>query len=143
MAIIKTLIFIPAALSGLWFAQPTMDPSPLRAERKAKAGTVSEATQSAQELELGPGHDVMARRMRLHNVLSQLDVVAGICMQMAPERSARLEPVLVDLAEQALRLSDDATIRRASTENELDKLEATIARLVKAISRVVEPEFSL
>ena len=86
---------------------------------------------------------VYERKVRIQRVLLALDRVAAATLQMKPEMASRLEPVVVDLAEQAVDLSSDEALRLPDTDANLTKLEETVLHLIETMSRVVEPEILL
>jgi hypothetical protein len=86
---------------------------------------------------------VFIRKQRIQRVLVALDKVAAVTQQMKPENAERIEPVIVDLAEQAIELANENTLKADSTDLTLTKLETTVTELVHTMSRYVEPEASL
>jgi hypothetical protein len=88
-------------------------------------------------------YSVIYRRMRIDRVLTTLDQVAAVTQQMSPEHSNRIEPVLVDLAEQTLGLVDEETIGAKETDQQLDRIEETLTGLMRSVNRMVEPEVML
>ncbi len=88
-------------------------------------------------------HFIYERKARVQRVLLALDRVAAATLQMKPETASRLEPVIVDLAEQAVDLSSEEALSSPSTDAILTHLEETVSHLIQTMSRVVEPEISL
>ncbi len=86
---------------------------------------------------------VLQRRERLQKVLLSLDGIAQATLQLRPETASRIEPVVVDLAEQAIELTRDDSVVSGEADQALLKLENTVSQLVQTMSRYVEPEMSL
>lgn len=86
---------------------------------------------------------IIERRLRIDGLLSNLDHVAAVAMQMKPEESDRLEPIIVDLAERTLELVDAEELRDPSADTELDDLESTLKGLMQALTRQVQTETTL
>lgn len=80
------------------------------------------------------------RKERIARILITLDRIAAVTAQMKPETADRVEPVLADLAEQALSFANDEALRTVSTDSNLTRLETTVNQLVKTVNRYVEPE---
>lgn len=83
------------------------------------------------------------RKVRIQRLLISLDKVAAVAIQMKPENTERLEPVIVDLAEQTLNLVGQSEIQNVKTDSELDRLELTVGELANALNRMIEPELTL
>ena len=86
---------------------------------------------------------VLQRKERIQKVLVTLDHIAQLAAQMKPETADRVEPVIVDLAEQAIELANERALRANETEASLKKIELTVSQLSHTIDRYVEPEASL
>lgn len=86
---------------------------------------------------------VALNRARIERILSALNRVAEVSMQMEPERASQLEPVILDLAEQAMALSTQEIAIQASTFSDLEKIETTVKRLSHAVATSIEPELQL
>lgn len=105
---------------------------------------VSAKVQSVASTKLAAAGDlIVQRKLRIERLLISLDQVAAVTLMMKPETASRLEPVIVDLAEQTLKLVDNDAIVSVKTDNELDRLEVTVGSLMKTMDRVIEPEVSL
>lgn len=104
-------------------------------------GSVSDEAQA--KVQQGQGSVSTQRRLRIERLLISLDRVAEVALQMKPETTQRLEPVIVDLAEQTLELVGSDEIQNVKTDTELDRLETTVGELVNAMNKVIEPEMSL
>ncbi len=86
---------------------------------------------------------VLQRRERLQKVMLALDGIAQATLQLKPETASRLEPVVVDLAEQAIDLTRDDSLNAVESEQSILKLEKTVSQLLRTMSRYVEPEMLL
>lgn len=86
---------------------------------------------------------VLQRKERIQNILVALDRLAEITAQMKPETADRIEPVVVDLAEQTIDLANARALQSSETDASLNKIEHTLLELTRALSRYVEPEASL
>jgi hypothetical protein len=86
---------------------------------------------------------VLQRKARIQNVLLQLDHIAEVTAQMKPETADRVEPVIVDLAEQTIDLANEKALRSSETDSALTKIEATVGQLGKTMNRYIEPEANL
>jgi hypothetical protein len=86
---------------------------------------------------------VLQRKARIQNVLMQLDQIAQVTAQMKPETADRVEPVIVDLAEQAIDLANEQALQSSETDAVLTRIEATVTELTRTMNRYVEPEASL
>ena len=86
---------------------------------------------------------VLQRRERLQKVMLALDGIAQATLQLKPETASRLEPVVVDLAEQAIELTRNESQNSVEADQSLLKLEKTVSQLVRTLNRFVEPELSL
>jgi hypothetical protein len=141
------LTLAPAILPPSPSAAPQTSLSPEKKTQRAHARVKEQQQEFDSRQELVSEQRmltlVVARKIRLQRLLGALDQVAEASLQMSPERAAYLEPVIVDLAEQTVALSEDQTITRASTETDLDRLETTVERLVQVVGRMVEPELSI
>lgn len=170
MNILRTALVIPAVISGLWVVE-TVNPisvervkasvvapiplAPKEAEVKTPEGarrfeearsesvSAPAASKAAVEKATAQEDRVVERRIRIERLLMALDHVAAVALQMQPEQAERLEPVIVDIAEQTLELVSDSQIRQTSTDGELDRLEDMLGKLIGSMSRMVEPEMSL
>ncbi|MES2964749.1 MAG: hypothetical protein V4760_12725 [Bdellovibrionota bacterium] len=96
----------------------------------------SGATHAAADL-------IVERRLRIEGLLTNLDHVAAVALQMKPEESDRLEPIIVDLAERTLELVDAEQLSDPSADLELDDLEETLKGLMQALTRQVATETTL
>ena len=175
VSVLKTVMIIPAVVSGLWIvradphphgiadlesaatlpsdplAQPQVPVDPLvpPSVPSADAKPATPPVEAKKTARLSPkvkkeaGDQIINRRMRIEKILVTLDQVAQVTLQMGPEQSAWIEPVLVDLAEQTLGLTSDEAVSDRTTDEALDDLEGTVNKLVNAVSRMVEPEMSL
>lgn len=99
--------------------------------------------QVAQTISTRGGELVVQRKLRIERLLISLDKAAEVAVLMHPQNSERLEPIIVDLAEQTLNLVGASEIQNVKTDAELDRLELTVGQLVHAMSRMIEPEMSL
>jgi hypothetical protein len=86
---------------------------------------------------------VLQRKERIQNVLVQLEHIAQVTAQMKPETADRVEPVIVDLAEQAIDLANERALRSSETDVVLTRLEMTVSELGRTMNRYIEPEASL
>lgn len=161
MTFIKTAILIPALVSGFWLARTApisaASPATIPASAPDSSGPQpspsvmdsAEQERSAFEVERARAQKVvnegaaLNRRLRIERILVTLDRVAEVAGQMNPDQAAELEPVIVDIAERTLDLSDDESVRRSSTDDELTEIERTVDRLVTVVENMVEPEMSL
>jgi hypothetical protein len=136
MSIVRSALVIPAFISGLLMAKKPAETAP----RQASSAVQTVSAERVSQRNLDP---VMSRKLRIERVLVTLDKVAAVTLQMSPERSSRIEPVLVDLAEQTLALVDEETLKASDTDEELDHIESTLAGLMNSMNRMIEPEMSL
>lgn len=152
MSLMKAAVLIPAVASGLWLVKT--GPPEVYSEPHGGAGEAEIQTpDSPDSLEVASVHGmdpssdeveaVISRRIRIERILMALDGVAEVALQMSPEQSARLEPVIIDLAEQTLELTTEDAAFRGSTDVELSEIEATLEKLVTAVERLVEPEMTI
>ncbi len=141
MSIVRTALVLSSLVAGTWLVN--------KPETSTAAGVVSEpvrvvsVSKTIQAAQQHPNDPLLHRRLRIERVLLTLDQVAAVALQMTPEHSSRVEPVLVDLAEQTLELIDDASIRASATDDELDRIEETLMGLMTSINRMTEPEMTL
>lgn len=115
----------------------------LAAQPTARAETSEVSVSTATKVQTLGNEPIIKRKMRIERLLVSLDRVASVAIQMRPENAERLEPVIVDLAEQTLELVTHEAIQNNETDIELDRLEVTVGRLVKTMNRMIEPEMSL
>ncbi len=66
-----------------------------------------------------------------------------VAMQMKPEESIRLDPVLNDIAQETLDLVDDDSLSADQLDDQIGALEKTVSHLVKSLQREIEPEATL
>ena len=146
MTFLKAAVIVPSLVSGVWLAK--IDRSNVNYEDpnlalmavdlgSPEAGIEPVAKKRMVE------EQVVTRKLRIERILVALDRVAETAMQMNPDRAASLEPVILDLANQTLELTDASEVAKADTDEALDELETTISELVGVIGRLVEPEMSL
>lgn len=83
---------------------------------------------------------IIERRLRIEGLLTHLDQVAAVAMQMKPEEADRLEPVIVDLAERTLELVDAEALAEPAADIELEDLEEALAKLMEAVTLQVQTE---
>lgn len=155
MNLAKVSVVIPAAVSSFWLVSPaksymnrgasveqTVDETGFNSPNFADPKL---AAPSVQTLEAGVEGDevTLVRRTRIENILAVLNRVAEVSMQMEPERAAQLEPVILDLAERAMELSQKEVVLKASTARDLDQIEKTVRRLSHAVANSIEPEMRL
>ncbi|MES2857119.1 MAG: hypothetical protein V4692_14720 [Bdellovibrionota bacterium] len=144
MMILRAALVIPAFASGLWFSESTVAPASAAGPVKAEASQAKKSSPAMSPVAVQkPNESVVARRLRIERVLMTLDHVAAVALQMNPESSERIEPVLVDLAEKTLELIDEDSIRSASADGELDRIEETLTGLMQTMNRMIEPEMTL
>jgi hypothetical protein len=86
---------------------------------------------------------IVLRRLRAERLLVTIHRVAELASQLSPDRAHRVEPVLVNLAEQTVTLTSREAAKSASTDVELEKLEVVLDRLASVLDHFVEPEVSL
>ena len=144
MTFLKAAVIVPSLVSGVWLAKidrsnvnyedPNLALMPV--DLSIGAGTEMVAKKTVEQ-------QVVTRKLRIERILVALDRVAETAMQMNPDRAASLEPVILDLANQTLELTDASAVAKADTDEALDELETTISQLVGVIGRLVEPEMSL
>lgn len=154
MTLIKSALALPALVAGLWLAK---EAPPVKEAALASAGVRTIEAQISDKISDVKAHRaspesrreaklteaVVTRRVRIERILMTLDRVAEVTLQMNPDKAMRLEPVLVDLAEQTIKLTSADAVLRTSTDNELDQIEKTVDRLVTVVERTVEPEMTL
>jgi hypothetical protein len=149
MSLLKSVVMIPAVASALWVARsPQVKVQKASSEVSTEVSTdFSSAVKMDDVVSTVAGEDAAAkvpmRKLRLQNLLATLNNIAEVSMQMAPERSANLEPIIVDLAERTIELTGAAAIQQESTDEKISQIEMTIDRLVGALNKSVEPEVSL
>ena len=171
--IVKIGVVVPAAISSLWLFKPGMhSPTPSTGvvqAQNASVGATREfylegvataplANDHDQVLAIGSGsvselntaptdrsnnEIVYQRRERVEHILGALNRINEVSMQMDPDRAATLEPVLMDIAEETMALSDRSTIVKPTTDEDLGRIEATVKKLSHAVARSIEPEMSL
>jgi len=150
MTLIKFALVLPALVAGLWLAReapPVKEAAFASTGVRAVEAKISDvkarrvSPESRREAKLTEA--VVTRRVRIERILMTLDRVAEVTLQMSPDKAMRLEPVLVDLAEQTVKLTSAEAVLRTSTDNELDEIEKTVDRLVTVVERTVEPEMTL
>lgn len=130
----KPILMIPILALGTAFADSHQSPT-------STSGTKAHASVQAQH---SPQMSfVLQRKERIQNVLIALDQVAEITAQMKPETADRIEPVIVDLAEQTIDLANERALQSDETDAALGKIEATVTELIRTMNRYVEPEASL
>lgn len=136
---VPTLLIAPVLASSLFIgsisedAQATALNDPRSKVESSRAQLVSETV----------SRSLVQRRLRIERLLVSLDSIAEVALQMKPETTQRLEPVIVDLAEQTLSLVGGDEIQNVKTDSELDRLELTVSQLVGALNKMIEPEMSL
>lgn len=123
------------------------------AETDLEASATSDANKTSDANDTSASNDakdetlttdtVLTRRLRIERILMTLDGIAQVALQMSPDQALRIEPVLVDLAEQTIELSDEDLVRTSDADRELNEIENTVDELVAAIEKMVEPEHSL
>ena len=149
----KVSVVIPAAVSSLWLVSPAKSFMSGRADGTG-AASAEQAVEASFDVPVptsldarmeNPGADelTVVRRTRIENILAVLNRVAEVSMQMEPERAAQLEPVILDLAEQAMALSQREVVVKASTAKDLDQIEKVVRRLSHAVANSIEPEMQL
>jgi hypothetical protein len=147
MSLVRSVLTIPAVASALWVARPVSSDQSNDINRVAISSYSSGESSTERPMEkvrtTATEQAVMGRKIRIQKLLTTLDRVAEISMQMSPERSSTLEPVIVDLAERTLELTSNDTVRNDSTDQKLGQLELTLDRLVGVLGKIVEPEVSL
>ncbi len=157
----KAAVVIPAAASSLCFvaeksmvARADQQASHLSAPRGGSAnGSIhwddpnlkNQPSTKSLEAKSETSKEALAsdRRVRIENILGALNRVAEVSMQMDPDRAAELEPVILDLAEQAMELSASEVVVKASTDAELTKIEDQVKELTIALAGSIEPEMTL
>lgn len=108
------------------------------AARKAR----SEPTRASSSDRTSP-EAIIEKRIRIERLLVSLDSIAAVALQMQPEHSSRLEPVIVDLAERTLELVDADVLATARADDELEEIESTVDGLMETMTRWVETETTL
>lgn len=129
-------VILPAMISGVFVT--TSDHRSVDVERAQM-----EVSTPVNHVKVIVSNAEVARRLRIERIMTTLGHVAEASMQMQPERAADLEPVLIDLAEQALVLTSDEALSSSSTDAKLSTIEDSLDKLVVALSRFIEPEMSL
>lgn len=86
---------------------------------------------------------IVGRRLRIERILFSLETMAEASVQMSPDHASLIEPVITDLAEQTIELTDSDAVMDSSTDDEIEEIEKTLDQLVTAVERMVEPEMSL
>lgn len=162
MNLAKASVVIPAAVSSFWLVTPAKSymsgtsshadasfeiPIPTSLDQaNDSTGSESGMTQEAgyeSSKDVAVDEMTSVRRMRIENILAVLNRVAEVSLQMEPERAAQLEPVILDLAEQAMALSQKEVVVKASTGRDLDHIEKVVRRLSHAVANSIEPEMQL
>ena len=156
MNLAKVSVVIPAAVSSFWLVNPAKSymnrgtniektVHDVGGEPLVAYDDPNMATGDIHQLEASTEADevMVVRRTRIENILAVLNRVAEVSMQMEPERAAQLEPVILDLAEQAMALSQKEVVVKASTGRDLDQIEKTVRRLSHAVANSIEPEMQL
>ena len=143
--ILCMLIFSPRSLAVQPFLPAGVEIGP--------AATLASSTEvGGAELSLGTlsgdGNFVSqtlltARRLRIQRIVLGLDRVGDVASQMMPENADRIDPILEDLEDRAVSLSDRDQIQRASVDDELTTLEGSVRRLSTVVSKMIEPEMTL
>ena len=139
---ISATLIVPALFIGFSFT-PATTASATSLSMEKKMSVAPRTSRAAPPIL--PATYVMQRKARIARVLLALDKIASATLQLKPETASRLEPVVVDLAEQAVDLSSDEALLTTSgaTDDSLARLEDTVSHLVKTMNRLVEPEMSL
>ena len=162
MTLLRTAIAVPAFLVGVFAfqrigadSQAQMIPIPNSTIQAIQGGEempqqkVARKTAQRSEPKIDRQIDrtaadkIVERRLRIEGLLSNLDHVAAVAMQMKPEESDRLEPIIVDLAERTLELVDAEQLADPSADLELDDLEETLKGLMQALTRQFATETTL
>lgn len=139
MTIFQTALIVPAVALGATFDSHQVTASAARfGERSMAMPKRGDETQVQPQMNF-----VLRRKERIQNVLIQLDRIAQVTAQMKPETADRVEPVLVDLAEQTIELATEQGLQSPETDAVLERIEATVLQLTKTMNRYVEPEASL
>lgn len=143
------LMFVPLVVSASLSTSGSFSPlssfSGSHALSPTKVQSVVERVASTGERKVADraGELLIQRRLRIERLLISLDRAASVAIQMHPQNSQRLEPVIVDLAEQTLNLVGSSEIQNVKTDSELDRLETTVGELMSAMNKMIEPEMSL
>lgn len=116
---------------------------PMKAETEAVTPAKTARKVAKKEPEKSAADQIIHRRIRIEGLLTNLDHVAAVALQMKPEESDRLEPIIVDLAERTLELVDAEQLADPSSDRELDDLESTLKGLMEAVTRQVATETTL
>ncbi len=140
MTIFQTALLVPTLALGATFDSHQVTAAAARFGERSMAipRTRSEAPPVAPAVDL-----VAQRKARIQSVLVQLDQVAQVTAQMKPETADRVEPVIVDLAEQTIDLANERALQAAETDATLARIEETVAHLTRTMNRYIEPEASL
>jgi hypothetical protein len=139
MTLFQTAFIIPVVALGAAFDSHQVTASAARfGERSMAMPKYKDDSQAQTQMSF-----VLRRKERIQNVLIQLDRIAQVTAQMKPETSDRVEPVLSDLAEQTIELATEDGLQSPETDAALERIEATVSQLTKAVNRYVEPEASL
>jgi hypothetical protein len=139
MSRIKAVIVLPMLTSsGIALSQPR-----LAAAVAGNPGSAAARQEQNKVTKTMVREEVMLRQLRIERLLTALDRVAEAAGKMQPERAQALEPVVLDLAGQALNLTSERAVLNSATDEELEKLEKTVQRLMTVLSKHVEPEMSL
>ena len=142
MTLIHSALMAPALLLSVTFLQSKPGSASLSAERYSSVQKLKMNAIDTAAANQTPNF-VFIRKQRIQRMLGSLDSVAAATQQMKPEMAERIEPVIVDLAEQAIELATDQSLQAPGTDAALTKLEITVTELVHTMSRLVEPEASL
>lgn len=155
MSLSRMFVAIPVLFTGISFTpshSTKADATALSMERKlssvperpsAGLGVPGSARPLDREAAVLQTNFVLQRKARIARVLLALDRVAQATLQLKPDTASRIEPVVVDLAEQAVDLSSDEALHSTDTDATLSKIEDTVSHLVRTMGRLVEPEMSL
>jgi hypothetical protein len=136
LSVVPALILVPMLTVSF--------PTNAKSERAITTKVEPVVAQVVTQVVNAPNESVLTqRKLRIQRLLISLDKVAAVAVQMKPENAERLEPVIVDLAEQTLNLVGQSEIQNVKTDSELDRLELTVGELANALSRTIEPEISL
>ncbi len=148
LSMIPGLMFVPLVVSASLSTSTSgsfSSSNGLQALSPTKVQSVVRRVASTAERKIADrsGELLIQRRLRIERLLISLDKAASVAIQMHPQNSQRLEPVIVDLAEQTLNLVGSSEIQNVKTDSELDRLETTVGELVSAMNKMIEPEMSL
>lgn len=134
---LKAALIVPFVIGCLWVMSAGSDAVGVVIPRQGvdfvKAPSGVKTTQAM----------MVSRRERIERLLTNLEVVAGIAQQMAPERAAQIEMVLDEMVGQCVELANERALRDRATDAKLLSLEKSLSRLVNTFDRILEPELSL